>query len=324
MGESTETEAGAGVDEWLRLAAVDALEAYLKTARRRIRAGAEMNALAFKNPEPNALLAVATVWHSRFEGGVSRGNKALADLVALTRPLLEQTSSHNVAIDAAGLAWADAYGLLPIRQPPIEQLEWVLESGTQPRSIKGVIGSAWRAAFLASTYGVLDWQHRPVAEKEIARWQGYLHSKLDGLKSDTAVNDGAYSLPARLAFALGLAGQRLADQRLVSAAESQLASVNARQAADGSFPDGDVPSAVLAQLAAANSLIGDTGAACRSWHYLLSERRNGETGLIGVGPASPGRNESSPWVALSLLPAAGASRSAARSWRQAVTFGRRR
>src|SRR5947209_1290200 len=174
MTDLTTTEEATPFEE-LRVLAADVLQAYLKTLRRRVSASAKTNTLAFKNPEPNALLALAEVWQCRSDGGAATGAKALAGLVALTRPLLEQAAEHSAAIDVAGLAWADAYGLLPIRRPPLEQLEWVLQSGRHTRAIKGVIGSAWRAAFLASTCGLLDWEHRPAAEKELARWQAYLH-----------------------------------------------------------------------------------------------------------------------------------------------------
>lgn len=282
-------------------ATAEVLWAYLKAYRRRIDVSAKRNNLPFKNPEPNGMLALAQVWQSRVDRATATGPDVLAAFVDVTRPLLESAPGHLPAIDIAGVAWADAYGILPIRQPPVEQLEWVLESGRHPRSISGVMGSAWRAAFLASASPLLDWQHRPAAERELERWQAYLHSKLDGVAAAEPVQLGELSLTARLAFAIGLAGQRLADEQMLSVAQGQLHAVSAMASAH----QPDVPAAVLAQVGAAGHLLGDpetAGACCR---HLVEHRLNPDTQLIKDTSDSDARDELSPWIILALLVGAG-------------------
>ncbi|MHB8656838.1 MAG: hypothetical protein ACYC91_02635 [Solirubrobacteraceae bacterium] len=325
MSDRSGKDVGSLDEDPLAISAADAVAAYRRLFKRRIQAHAKQTTLAFRNPEPNALLALAEVWQCQLSSSPAVHSEGLDNLIALTRPLFEDAPAHHLAIDIAGVAWVDAYGVLPIRQPPLEQLEWVLESGKESRAISGVIGSAWRVAFLASATGLFDWRHRPVAERELVRRATYLRSKVEALTADQTLEPAAFSLQARVAFVLGLAGRRLADERLLDAAGRQLDGLDLGQDPDSSFRDAEVPSAVVAQIGAANELLDRSEIAERCRRYLLEQRFNEETSLITVGPGGEARDELSPWVMLALMSASAVRVAPQRSGlRRLAVLGRRR
>src|SRR4051812_16837449 len=89
------------------------VNAYLRRSARR-RGG------VFSSEEPAALAALALVLASRdLEAAAAQRLQAVD---RITRPLLEHPRP-SFAMDIAGIAWAEAYGPLPLREPPVHVLE---------------------------------------------------------------------------------------------------------------------------------------------------------------------------------------------------------
>jgi hypothetical protein len=289
------------MDPALTEAAAETVDAYLTAYRGRLRRTEKDGSRAFKNPEPNALLGLMLVWHGQLELNATRRGRSLEMLIALTRPLLEHASDHGPMLDICGTAWADAFGTLPIHNPPQEQLEWVLGSGVRKGAVSGIIGSAWRVIFLASSYGLMDWQHRRRAAAELDRWCPYLDSKLKDLSSVGGSDPAGVSVRARIGFLLAVAGVRLADDHLLEVAEHHLQALDEEVTSGKSGGAVGLPSAILAQAASANTAAGRSHVASELCGNLMSQFRNDRSLLIRSGLGGAERDEFSPWVPLALL-----------------------
>lgn len=139
----------------------------------------------FRNREANAIAALALVETAVASASPLSPRDGVATITSLTRRILVD-EPHAIATDIAGLAWTRAYGVLGVHHPPLEQLEFVLESGNPSGAVTGVYASAWRALFLIEAMPLFNWRHRPVGRRQRTRWLEYLTPKALALTDDGA------------------------------------------------------------------------------------------------------------------------------------------
>lgn len=283
------------------MAARDVVRSYNQAYERR--AQKSENGAAFAAAEANVLVAIYDVEQAEIGTSYDRG-KALDSLTRHTRNVLEKQPDHSPATDTAGYALARAYGVLPLRRPPLEDLEWVLQSGLTAGAVTGLTGSAWRALFLAEAMSSFNWEHLPTAQAQLARWVPYAESKLSGFGAAGAEGSSVSQL-ARTAFVLTELGRTLGRTALAEASEKALSRIVATQREDGAVPATTAtaepaPTAVIAQFVVAAQAAGITGPANRARAFLLTHRCDREKDLLLTGEEE-GRYELSPWVPLALL-----------------------
>ncbi len=254
--------------------------------RRRANAGGRL----FRNSEANGLAALMTVGASVAGVSARSGREAVASVTALTRRILAR-EPHSTATDLAGLAWACAYGRLAIDRPPVEQIEFVLESGNASGTISGAYAAGWRALFLIDAIPLLNWRHRPVAARQLERWMAYATEKALVLADAGHEAIGA-SQSARIAYVLGQVANRCPSPPL-SATASALAS-------SALSDEAGAPTAVAAQTALCAYSVGEEDAGSRRLERLLENRLDPARMLLRTGELEQ-RYELSPWVPLALL-----------------------
>jgi hypothetical protein len=264
----------------------DVLDAYGDTyaKRSRVRGGR-----VFERDEPNSLVAL---WLSVVARDAKRPPRddVVEALTQLTSTLLTEAGEHTLSTDITGVAWADAYGVLPVERPPIEQVTFVLLSGAPQGSVHGLLRSAWRSLFLATALPMLNWQHRPAAIAELRRWVAYLQPKVEAIDAEAS----ELSVTARVAFVLGELARRTADAELAVRASDLLRSV--------APPEDSWPALTTAQLAYVASAAAASGM-CELHTsivgHLLDERVGEKTRLLTVAHEEV-RDELTPWVPLAL------------------------
>jgi hypothetical protein len=241
----------------------------------------------FDAREPESLVALLM---ARLGPGLTNDHGRVAALRLLdhaTKRTLERGGPHEPAIDIAGAAWAEAFGVLPLAEPARPQLEWVLTRGAQSGAVRGALGLAWRARFLAAVRRQLDSSERPRAEAELERRLEALAGKLPPL-GPTALQQGPSSAELRLtAVLLDTRHERF---RSIGAAFAE-------SVLDATSSD-DAPSIRLGQALLAARALGRQRQAEQHLSRLIARRL--ESGLVRADDAS-GRPELSPWVPLALV-----------------------
>jgi hypothetical protein len=216
---------------------------------------------------------------------------AVALLDDATRGTLESRERHHVGIDIAGLAWAEAYGVLALPDPPHEQLEWVLERGRGSGSVRGLVAVGWRTLFLATATPLLNWRWRRVAQTELDRRRMYVREKLDALLG--APGDRApTSADIRLAVILlefSMVGGAPPGRREMAYARR---TVEAR--------DQQLPTSQLCQMTLLLRAAVDPRRGAELLGRAIAERSDAASGLLRARPAADAGLDLSPWVPLAL------------------------
>ena len=268
----------------------DVLRAYLETyAKRRARRG---GAAAFDSFELDALAGLAI---SRLGRNLVKESQLIAVVGSLeeaTRGVLEQGFGHAPALDIAGLAWAEAYGVLALPDPAAEHLEWVLETGGATGTIRGALTAAWRSLFLASAMAQLNWRWRGHARSELARRTAYLREKLLALPAE---NQHRPVSGADLRLAL-VAGELTALQPALA----EVAEPFIRHVLERARP-AELPTSQLCQFALVAAAVGEPGRGRLALDGLLRERWNPESGLVRSAAGEHFNFDSSPWIPLALV-----------------------
>jgi hypothetical protein len=283
-------------DGSLREVASDVLDAYVRNYAGRLRRAAKQP--VFRGEGQNAMLALTYAWLAQRHSVAARA----ADLDAidvLSRELLERGKTHSHAVDVIGYVWAAGWGTLPLSRPPQPQVEWVLISGSSASAVRGVLGSAWRALFLAAAWPLFGFQHRAKATVELERRLQYLSERAPTLAA--ADSQVPFYQVAQLAFVLGELADQL-DDALVRALTSDLfAYLAPLQNADGSLAEPPAPTGQIGQFALAAAAAVQAEPRDRALAFLLRERVAHERGLLLREIANDPVFELSPWVALALL-----------------------
>ena len=281
--------------------AISVIGAYRRSYAMRIDRAAD--GTAFTRPEPNALTALWLVRMAR--DGVSKHQsleQILDVLPGLTAGALEDAGKHEMATDISGFVWAEAYGLLPLESPPLTRLELVLESGSGPRAIVGLLGAIWRVAFLGRAVSLFTWRYRERAEQELVRWSEHLRRRVEAFLTEGVVVDAAaVSQRGRIAYSLGqvmdVFGEEWSREQARLVSEPLLGAVDLQ---DGKIGDQALSTAHLAQLALGFHAGGLGHEAQAAVALMLGQRRVGETQTLASGPSEPERTELSPWVPMAL------------------------
>ena len=266
------------------------------------RGAGSANRLAFKAPEQNVLLALLYCRQCHARSPAAALSSALAVLKASTEQTLRARGDHSMPVDMTGFAWTEAYGVLAITRPPLEQLEWVFESGSGSGKVRGAFGSAWRALFLAAAMPNLSWRHRPQAQIELSRRLSYLATKLEGIVDQSGQATLSISMLSRFAYVVGDLLRFVPDDELLLRARRAIEVAATAQHSDGSFSEGEggdpVPTATIGQFLLAATTLGIDEPAERAMGHLLRDRLDPERLLMRHDAQ---RFELSPWVGLALL-----------------------
>lgn len=268
----------------------EVLRAYLETyAKRRVRRG---GTAAFESFELDALAGLVISRLGRNLASESRLIAVVDSLEEATRGVLEGGFAHEPALDIAGLAWAEAYGVLALPDPAVEHLEWVLEMGGASGTITGALTAAWRSLFLASAMGQLNWRWREQARSELARRTDYLRDKLLAL---LAASKARPISGADLRVALVTAELTALHPVLADVAEPFMQHVLkwARPA--------QLPSSQLCQFALVAAAAGERERGRLALEGLLRERWNPDSGLVRSAAGAHFNSDSSPWIPLALV-----------------------
>lgn len=276
----------------------DILGEYIDAYRRRARKSKDGS--VFERAEADLLVAL---FHSRRVRGHSESQlQAVVDpLQGATRRALTTQDGHSLTTDLAGFVAWDAYGYLPIPQPPVDQFEWVFDSGQGRGAIRGLFGVGWRVLFLTGALPYLSWPRRAKAEAELGRRLADLGAKLEGA-ADPAARQLTASQLARLAWVSSelatLVPLPFSD---LGARLDLLAHERFHDVAAGSDP---LPTGGVAQLVLSAEATGHREAAAQVLDTLIDERLDTERNLLWTQPGS-GVYEMSPWVPLALLACVG-------------------
>ena len=248
----------------------------------------------FDAGETSALAASVIV---RASLGRARSTRArrLQAVDRITQPILEGSGGHSPAADLAGIAWAEAYGVLPLTSPPEHVFRWVLARGSVPGAISGAVGSAWRSLFLMTARPLLDPDRRRQAEMQLDRWRPYLRSKLRA-RPGRADTEGLKNL--HLIAVAAEVGDVTGDSEMAGDADRLLRPLGELQDARGDLAiDGQsVASHHLAQFALAAHALGKRGSSEKAIRHLCVERRVPGRPLIWTTPDRPDTVALSPWV----------------------------
>lgn len=272
------------------------VDAYRIVYDRRLRTN---DGRAFKAPVQNALVALLRLRIA--QEAASADTSALRALVEISRHVLERESSHSLAVDMVGHTWAAAYGVLPIEEPPLIQLGWVLESGGRSGGVSGIAGVAWRSLFLARAVPLLNWRQRRAAETELVRRSEHLASRVasivEGESAELLLEPQQRAQIVVPAAALADALRRDDLHRAVAAL--------AVSAADVLSLDDSRPSAHVAQVALALDAAGEHDRRDALRAFLLEHRRDAGGELIArdTSPGAPA--ELSPWMPLAFVSSTG-------------------
>ena len=277
------------------------VDSYLQAYAGRCRASA--NGLGFNTTEQNVLLGLLRCRHSHAGLPAAMLSSALDTVKAATEQVLATRGEHSMPVDMTGFLWTEAYGVLPIPRPPVEQLEWVFESGSGSGKVRGVFGSAWRALFLAAAIPSLSWRHRPQAQVELARRMSYLATKLEGVVDQEGQPALSISLLSRLTYVVGELLRFVADEELRLRARGAVEAMASGQHGDGSLREGvsddPVPTATASQFLLAATILGVQEPAGKVMEHLMRDRLDPQALLMRHDQK---RFELSPWVALALVP----------------------
>jgi hypothetical protein len=266
------------------------------------RCGASANGLAFKVAEQNVLLGLLRCRHSHVRLPAPTLSSALNTVKAATEQTLGARGEHSMPVDMTGFVWTEAYGVLPIPRPPIEQLEWVFESGSGSGKVSGAFGSAWRALFLAAAMPSLSWRHRPQAQVELIRRMSYLATKLEGVVDQGGQPTLSISLLSRFTYVVGELLRFVSDDELRLRARGAVEAMARRQHGDGSLREGagddPVPTATASQFLLAATILDVQEPAGKAMEHLMRDRLDPQTLLMRHDQT---RFELSPWVGLALV-----------------------
>ena len=267
------------------------------------RGAGSANRLAFKVPEQNVLLALLYCRQCHARSPAAALSSALDVLKASTEQTLRARGDHSMPVDMTGFVWTEGYGVLAITRPPLEQLEWVFESGSGSGKVRGAFGSAWRALFLAAAMPNLSWRHRPQAQIELSRRLSYLATKLEAIVDQGGQATLSVSLLSRFAYVVGELARFVPDDELLLRARHAIeAAATTAQRSDGSFSEGQsgdpVPTATVGQFLLAATTLGVDEPAERAMGHLVRDRLDPERLLMRHDAQ---RFELSPWVGLAIL-----------------------
>ncbi len=286
------------VDE-RRSAASAVVDSYVNTYAKR--QAASDDGAVFPRDDANALvallqleLALATPSRSAKQAALEH-IRNLADLVG---------GEGGPASDLMAYVWARGYGHLPLREPPLEQLERAFESH---HTVRGTVGIAWRTLFLAQACPLFSFEHRAKAELELERRQRHLGEKADALIKQRRLDAHApLHEEGRLAYQLAELSRASCSEEPLATARRLIEQVARYQRPDGSFGDPADPSgdsaatAHLAQILLGASAVGNVETRDRLAHYLLANRVNEERSLLRAAAGEEPKFELSPWVPLAL------------------------
>lgn len=281
------------------------LRSYAGLYRRRAQ---KADGQAFSAPEPNALAALVVQRASAARPRDFDGTQTIDVMRGLTRSLL--AAGHSAATDITGLAWSEAYGILPLETPPLETLDAIVVSGAQAGAISGLHGAAWRALFLASAVPLLHAGTRPLAAEQLDRWVDYIRPRLGEMgRKHHAGSASELSQRARIATVTAELAQRLADAALMRGAIT-LVKPLLRRPSDSRIPVIDgvaLPTGRAAQLSVAAESVGEHRTAHDILDGLLVERFDHQRSLFRVSDGDDQRIETSPWVPLAVASLVGGS-----------------
>ncbi|MCK9249355.1 MAG: hypothetical protein M0P31_10340 [Solirubrobacteraceae bacterium] len=243
----------------------------------------------FEQADLTGLTALA-VARCPLPAGSPVATNALDNLQAWSQLILDD--GHRPATDLVGLAWANAYGRLPLDDPPTAILEAILQAGARPGAVHGLLAGTMRLAFTAGALPFMNWRTRPIAEREHRRWTEYASSGLATLEP-TGADTAQFSLAARATYFA-------ADGARPGSGLHAQANALARRLAS-TLPQ-DAASAVVAQVAAAASASGAADEAIALLRQLVHRRPcDGEPFIARA--AGDDRVETSPWIPLALASA---------------------
>jgi hypothetical protein len=261
------------------------LGAYLRVYQRRRERRPSKKAHDLPEFEALSGLVMARLGRRLSDDVTLMASHALLDEV--TRPVFEAGRGHGIALDIAGVAWAEAYGVLTLPEPALEHLEWTLDQAGSPRPIRGLLGVAWRILFLLRTIPQLNWRTRRRAEAELDRRARYL---LERGQPAASVQDVLSSTGVRLAYVLA---QVASHEPIAKYATGFGRAILSRLELD------ELPTAALCQAALVAKLVGDEAAAREPLESAVADRRS-DLGLLTASLGSS-RLELAPWVPLALI-----------------------
>ena len=264
-----------------------------------LRRSQKRRGVPFDRPEATGLAAVALVRVTKEGAQLPDSAVRLQALDRMTKPLLEGREPQTLAVDTAAIAWTEAYGVLPLRQPPTHVLAWALACGGARGAISGAIASAWRCRFLTGAWPLLDSEARVEAARQLYKWQGYLQEKLEfrGASANSGSIDDLRVIPVAAEIAA-----RTGGGELLCAARRLLRPLLEMQKSDGRLVVEGNPAAShhVAQFALAAGLLGHSDAAGSAIDFLCRSRRHRSRPLLLAHDSDPDTVAVSPWVPLAL------------------------